>query len=169
MLENLSNKYKAKTALNFTKLKGHFTNSKLANSKDDPDEWITHLEALRTWKNEVQIVGKSTKSDTDLVLHILANVPEAYKNQLNELEAVLKKDPSTVTNKMIHKKLNGRLVQVHKSREMASGNDPLSIFLRSLIPEIIHGESPEEPTLVVVLVWQFPPDGVRYFCQRMLA
>jgi hypothetical protein len=82
-LENLTNKYEAKTALNFIKLEGQFTNSKLSKDEDDPDEWITHLEALRTRMNEVQIVGKSMKSDTDLILHILANVPEAYEMQVN--------------------------------------------------------------------------------------
>ena len=66
-LENLINKY---AAPNFIELKGQFTNSKLNNKEDDPDEWIAHLEALRTRMNEVQIVGKSTKSDTDLILHI---------------------------------------------------------------------------------------------------
>ena len=73
-LENLTNKYEAKTAPNFIELEGQFTNSKLSNDEDDPDEWITHLEALITRMNKVQIVGKSTKSDTDLVFHILANV-----------------------------------------------------------------------------------------------
>ena len=67
-LENLINKYEVKTAPNFIELEGQFTNSKLSNNEDDPDEWITHLEALRACMNEVQIVGKSMKSDTDLIL-----------------------------------------------------------------------------------------------------
>ena len=122
-LENLTNKYEAKTAPNFIELKGQFTNSKLSNDEDDPDEWITHLEALRTRMNEVQLVGKSTKSDTDLILHILTNVSEAYEMQVNEMETILKKDPRTVTTKTVREKLNGRFARIQKSRGVASDND----------------------------------------------
>ena len=37
-LENLINKYEAKTAPNFIKLEGQFTNNKLSNDEDNPDE-----------------------------------------------------------------------------------------------------------------------------------
>ena len=57
-LENLIKKYEAKTALNFIKLEGQFINSKLTNDEDDPDEWITHLEAQQTCMNEVVIEGE---------------------------------------------------------------------------------------------------------------
>jgi hypothetical protein len=67
--------------------------------------------------NEVQIVGKSTKSNTDLILHILANVPEAYEMQVNEL------DPRTVTIETVRKKLNGRFARIQKLRRIASNND----------------------------------------------
>ena len=122
-LENLTNKYEAKTAPNFIELKGQFTNSKLSNDEDDPDEWITHLEALRTRMNEVQLVGKSTKSDTDIILHILTNVSEAYEMQVNEMETILKKDPRTVTTKTVREKLNGRFARIQKSRGVAPDND----------------------------------------------
>ena len=73
--------------------------------------------------NEVQIVGKSMKSDTDIILHILANVPEAYKMQVNKLETILKKDLCTVTIETVREKLNGRFARIQKSHGMASDND----------------------------------------------
>ena len=48
------------------------------------------------------------KPDSDLVLHISVNVPGACKNQVNEMEANMKKDPSSVTIELVHEKLIGR-------------------------------------------------------------
>ena len=54
-LDNLIKKYKAKTAPNFIKMYKQFTNSKLSNDEDDPDEWNNLLETLRTQMNKIKI------------------------------------------------------------------------------------------------------------------
>ena len=51
---------------------------KLVNDEDDPDIYLTKLEALRVKMNAISIAGKSTKSEMDLLLHVIANIPESY-------------------------------------------------------------------------------------------
>ena len=57
-LENLIKKYEAKTAPNSIELEAQFIHSKLTNDEDDPDEWITNLEALQACMTEVILEGK---------------------------------------------------------------------------------------------------------------
>ena len=73
--ETLVQKYEARTAPNYLKLNAEFTNSKLESDEDEPDKWITHLQSLRSRMNEVVIVGKSDKTEMDMILHILSAVP----------------------------------------------------------------------------------------------
>ncbi len=47
------------------------------------------MEYLRTEMNKVVLPGKSTKSEIDLIFHVLANVPEANETQINEIESAL--------------------------------------------------------------------------------
>ena len=62
--------------------------------------------------NEVKITGKSAKSDINLVLCTLANVPEAYKMQVNGMETKMITDPSLVTVEAVHEKLNDRYMRI---------------------------------------------------------
>ncbi len=55
---------------------------KMEDNEKDPDEWITHLQSLCTRMNEVVIEGKSTKTEMDLILHVLSAVPETYEIQV---------------------------------------------------------------------------------------
>ena len=100
-------------------MEAQFINSKLSSDKDDPDEWITQLEALCTCMNKVSIKGKSAKSDTDLMLHILANVLEAYEMLVNEMEMKIIADPSSVTIEVVCKKLDSRYTRIQKLRKSA--------------------------------------------------
>ena len=79
--------------------------------------------------NEVTITGKSGKTDTDLVLHILANIPEAYENQVNKLEIKMIANPTTGMIKVVHKKLNTRYARIQKKRDAA----PISDHERALL------------------------------------
>ena len=63
------------------------------------------------------------KPDSDLVLHISVNVPGACKNQVNKMEANMKKDPSSVTIELVHEKLNSRYTRIPKLCETAPGSD----------------------------------------------
>ena len=87
--ERLTNKYAPQTAPSYISLKKNFANSKLHDSFSNPDEWITNLECLRTEMNKVKIGGKSDMTDVDVIIHILSNVPEEYKVQVNELKEKL--------------------------------------------------------------------------------
>ena len=50
-------KYAPKTAPSYIKLKQTFTNSALEDPEDDPDDWITELEGLRTKMDALNITG----------------------------------------------------------------------------------------------------------------
>ena len=111
----LMKKYKPKTAPRYIELEKQFANSKLSHDEEDPDEWITQLECIQTMTNQVMIRGKSDKSEVDVVLHILANVPESYEQQVNTLEALLESAPDTVTIESVRDELNARFARIQKN------------------------------------------------------
>ena len=84
--DRLTHKYEPKTAPSYIQLKKDFANSKLEDAKQDPDEWITQLESLKTEMNKVNIPGKTPMSDVDLIIHILATLPESYEVAVSHLE-----------------------------------------------------------------------------------
>ena len=112
---NLTKKYEAKTAPNFIELEREFANSKLESDEDDPDEWITSLESLKTRMNEVVITGKTAKSEIDMILHILANLPESYEGQVSAIKKDLTIDPTTATIDKIRETLNLRCARIQKT------------------------------------------------------
>jgi gag-polypeptide of LTR copia-type len=71
----LKTRFEPQTGATLTQLKWEFTSSKLQKG-ESPDEWIEKLESLRT-KIE-QILGKPNIDDTDMMLHILNNLPDDY-------------------------------------------------------------------------------------------
>ena len=87
--ERLVQKYAPKTAPSYVQLKKDFANSKL-DVEDDPDEWITDLERLKTEMNKVKIAGKTDMSEVDLILHTISNLPEEYEVTVSSLEDKLK-------------------------------------------------------------------------------
>ena len=83
--QRLKDKFEPKHALLFIQLKKRFANSKL-NVDNDPDDWITLLESLRSDMNNVIIEGKTEMSEIDLIIHILACCPEKYEVPVSSLE-----------------------------------------------------------------------------------
>jgi len=71
-----------------------FQISKLKNSDQDPEMWITYLEGLRM---KLKDLG-SMMTNEDLIVHILNNLTEDYEVQLSKLEEKL---GSTTTVLMI--------------------------------------------------------------------
>ena len=69
-------KYAPTNAPSYIELEKKFTDMELTSCDKDPDKFITELEALRVQMNKTTIAGKSKKSETNLILHVLANVPE---------------------------------------------------------------------------------------------
>ena len=72
--KNLVDKYQPKTGANLVQLKLEFATCRMKNEDEDPDVWITELENLRQRLKDM----KSQISDQDLMLHILAYLPEKY-------------------------------------------------------------------------------------------
>jgi hypothetical protein len=64
-------------------LKKDFANSKLKSVDADPEQWLTELESLCSEMNKVTIAGKSDMTDVDLIIHVLANLPEIHSNVIN--------------------------------------------------------------------------------------
>ena len=82
--------------------------------------------------NYVSIKGKSEKSKTDLLLHILVNVLEAYEVQVNEMEPKINADPLLVTIEAVHKKLNIRYTRIQKLCKSAPESDHKKALLSGM-------------------------------------
>jgi gag-polypeptide of LTR copia-type len=69
-------RFEPQTGATLTQLKREFTSSKLQKG-ESPDDWIEKLESI--WTTIEQILGKPHIDDTDMMLHILNNLPEEYE------------------------------------------------------------------------------------------
>jgi len=83
----LENKYKPKTNASKVQLKLQFQQLKLKSVQEDPDEWITELEVLRS---RIEDLGLKI-SDKDMKIHILSNLPEEYDTIVTIIEEDLDK------------------------------------------------------------------------------
>ena len=126
--DRLVNKYAPQTAPSYITLKKEFANSKLADSTENPDEWITDLECLRTEMNKVTISGKSDMTDVDVIIHILSNLPEEYEVQVNELEERLQDASTVVPIEDVRTKLNARYARIQKAEEARAEDKALAAF-----------------------------------------
>jgi len=72
---NLMAKYEPKTMASKVQLKPEFNLCVLDNVSKDPDEWILVLEHIQQHLK----VMKSEINDTDLMIHILNNLPPEYE------------------------------------------------------------------------------------------
>ena len=72
----LKTRFEPQTGATLTQLKREFTSSKLQKG-ESPDDWIEKLESIRNTIE--QILGKPHIDDTDMMLHILNNLPEEYE------------------------------------------------------------------------------------------
>jgi gag-polypeptide of LTR copia-type len=74
-------KFEPITCANLIKKKQEFAETRLLSGQD-PDQWIQNLELVQ---RRLQILGR-TMSDIDCMIHILYNLPNAYKTTLELLE-----------------------------------------------------------------------------------
>ncbi len=91
--KRLKEKYAPILAPRKLELRRAFQISKLKNSDQDPETWITYLEGLRM---KLKDLG-STMTDEDLIVHILNNLTEDYKVQLSKLEEKLGSTTTVLT------------------------------------------------------------------------
>ena len=83
---------------------------------------MSELESLRTEMNKIQIRGKTTMSEVDLIIHILSNLPEEYEVAVSELERKLKDDSVQLSMEDIHKILGSRFQRIEKNYEAQKQN-----------------------------------------------
>ena len=57
------------------------------NTKD-PEEWITELEELRDFLEDMGLI----MSDEDLMIHILNHLPSEYELQVEQMEGKINQD-----------------------------------------------------------------------------
>ena len=126
--DRLVHKYAPKTAPSYIQLKKDFANSKLRSAEDNPDEWMTDLESLRTEMNKVKISGKTDMSEVDLIIHILSNLPEEYEVAVSELEEKLKNTSSPLDMETVREKLNTRYQRITKHTEDREEEKALAAF-----------------------------------------
>jgi len=116
--QKLKDKYQPDKAPNRVELKQAFTNSKLRDGDQDPDEWITELEELRA---DLARMG-SDITDEDMFIHILNNVPEEYDMEVKMLETKMEDMIDPLTLQMIRDQLNLRYMRL-KKRENGNNDD----------------------------------------------
>ncbi len=87
------------------------------SADNDPDIWITNLEALRQRMDEIRLVGKM--SDMELMIHILNNLPEEYDVVLDSFETCLvSTGEARLTLESLREKSNSRFERIiSKERE----------------------------------------------------
>ena len=109
-------KFAPETSDMYLKLEKLFVNSRLLNTNDSPDVWVTFLESTISQMNKCKIGGKSDKTNTDLVLHICANMDEAYDPPIREIEARLESEPSKCTVEWVKTKLDSQFLRLRGHR-----------------------------------------------------
>ena len=79
----------------------------LDDPEDDPDNWVTELEGLRTDMDAVNI--SRDMSDTDFTIHILGNWQSSsgiYEVSIESLEERMEDQTNPVTLEDVHARLN---------------------------------------------------------------
>ncbi len=83
--KRLKDRYVPKLTLKKLELRRAFQVSRLKNSNQDPEVWITYLEGLRMKLKDLS----STMTDEDVIVHILNNLTDDYEVQLSKTEEKL--------------------------------------------------------------------------------
>ena len=96
----LKARFEPQTGATLTQLKREFTQSKLEKG-ESPDEWIEKLESKRNTIE--QILGKPHIDDTDMMLHIINNLPDEYEVIIDQVTKELSN--KTLTLESLQKNL----------------------------------------------------------------
>ena len=106
------------------KLEKEFTNSQLRSEMADSDVWLTKLKGLRTDMNKCVITGKSKKSEIDLIIHVLANLPEEYEVTVNNISNDIKASRN-ISVEDVREQLNARFdwIKDHARESKKSPNE----------------------------------------------
>ena len=107
---NLVARFEPKTPVTMVTVKQKFSECKMDNSTQHPDEWIAKLETYR----KRLIALKSLISDTDFMIHILTHLPNKYESTVEKLEDDLTKGTLTVTD--LREKLRSKYDRITRNK-----------------------------------------------------
>ena len=95
-----------------------FINFKLTLVNDDPEIFLTELETIVVCMNKCVNTGRSNKSDTDIILQVIANFPKEYEIKIHQIKYDMEKDPTKVTIEVLRTELrarNNRITELNKN------------------------------------------------------
>ena len=84
-----------------TRLQKKLSKCKLDDVTRDPEDWITELESLRGKIRELRVII----DDTEIITHIMPNLPEEYENSNENLKDKLNDEIDMLTIKRIWDKI----------------------------------------------------------------
>jgi len=105
-------KFAPKKAPKKLELKMEFNKCVLKNASQDPDEWITNLESIKSRLEDMS----SIISDEDFLIHILNNLPKEYEVQQSKLEDHFDNTSDPLTVEDVRSELNLMFMRMNKSQ-----------------------------------------------------
>jgi hypothetical protein len=102
----LCEKFEPKTGATKVQLKKEFNSCKLQSVDEDPDEWITKLEHIKSRLAALKV----TIENEDLMLHILNNLSSEYDNTVEICEEEL--TVGTLTLDKLKERLRAKFVRI---------------------------------------------------------
>jgi len=110
-------KFEPKTAAEKVRMNREFTMCKMKGGNSDPDIWLTELERKR---QRLRILGV-TKTDDDIINHVLCNLPKEYEVTLEVLEEKLSQNELTM--EILRDKLIARYDKLRDREEQEDDNE----------------------------------------------
>src|SRR5210317_421491 len=102
---------------NKTALIKELTNSSLSDASKNPDTWIDELENIR---KRLKLVGVD-KSNDELILHVLCNLPREYDTLVSILEYELNNPNATLSLSRLRLELRATYQRLNQNNKR--GND----------------------------------------------
>ena len=96
--------------------------------------------------NKYKISGKSSKSDTNIILQVIAKFPKEYKIEVHQIKHDMESDPTSVTIKVLRTELQVRYDHIKELNKNSKKKDEHA--LKAVIQY-------NDATLGVLLVKQF--------------
>src|SRR5210317_1283421 len=125
--DNLLEIYQPRTMANKTSLIKELTKSSLSDASKNPDTWIDELENIR---KRLKLVGVN-KSDDELIMHVLSNLPHEYDTLVSILEHELINPNATLSLSKLRQELRATYQYPSKSTKKET-NDEAYVSYRPL-------------------------------------
>ena len=107
---NLVAKFEPKTSASLVQLKKEFNVCTLLSVDKDPDVWLSELERIRQRLKIMQ----SVITDTDLMIHVLNNLPIEYETLVEKLELEIEAKMNPLTLEGLRAQLRSKYCRYRK-------------------------------------------------------